>query len=290
MVWYTHNGERLGTYNGHNGAIWTVHPDESTYRLVSGSADTKAKTWDVETGQEVGSWLHSTPVRQVEFALGSRTFLAVTGAVLGYKPTLKIWDAYNTRERVVMDVQGRDDVAIVCATWGQLNNTILTGCEDGAVRIYDVRQQRMSHCITDHTKGIMSISWDKYRGLFLTTSKDGYARLYDAKSLKNIKTYYTGRPINSGSISPIKEEVILGGGQPADLVTTTRVDNTQFRVKFFSLIFEHEIGSVQGHFGPVNVVGFSPTGKNFSSGGEDGLIRLHHFDKSYYDWDPTIEQ
>ena len=23
-VWYSHNGERLGTYNGHLGSVWTV--------------------------------------------------------------------------------------------------------------------------------------------------------------------------------------------------------------------------------------------------------------------------
>lgn len=23
-VWYSHNGERLGTYNGHVGSVWTV--------------------------------------------------------------------------------------------------------------------------------------------------------------------------------------------------------------------------------------------------------------------------
>lgn len=26
-AWYTSNGERLGTYNGHNGSVWTVACD-----------------------------------------------------------------------------------------------------------------------------------------------------------------------------------------------------------------------------------------------------------------------
>jgi WD40 repeat protein len=26
-VWYTHNGERLGTYDGNNGTVWTVDVD-----------------------------------------------------------------------------------------------------------------------------------------------------------------------------------------------------------------------------------------------------------------------
>lgn len=27
VVWYTHNGERLGTYEGHTGAVWSVDVD-----------------------------------------------------------------------------------------------------------------------------------------------------------------------------------------------------------------------------------------------------------------------
>lgn len=26
-VWFSHNGERLGTYDGHNGTVWTVDVD-----------------------------------------------------------------------------------------------------------------------------------------------------------------------------------------------------------------------------------------------------------------------
>ncbi len=50
-----------------------------------------------------------------------------------------------------------------------------------------------------------------------------------------------------------------------------------------------------GHFGPVNALTFSPDGKGFASGGEDGYVRLHHFDQSYYEpdddetWSPARE-
>ena len=50
-----------------------------------------------------------------------------------------------------------------------------------------------------------------------------------------------------------------------------------------------------GHFGPVNALTFSPDGKGFASGGEDGYVRLHHFDQSYFEvdddetWSPARE-
>jgi len=89
--------------------------------------------------------------------------------------------------------------------------------------------------------------------------------------------------VNGVSISPARDHVILGGGQSAESVTTTRLDSSQFKVRFFHTIYETELGSVPGHFGPVNVLAFSPDGHSFASGGEDGFVRLHHFDDSYFE-------
>ncbi|GKD04071.1 eukaryotic translation initiation factor 3 subunit I-like protein, partial [Tanacetum coccineum] len=47
-------------------------------------------------------------------------------------------------------------------------------------------------------------------------------------------------------------------------------------------ILQEEIGGVKGHFGPINALAFNPDGRSFSSGGEDGYVRLHHFDPDYF--------
>jgi len=163
-----------------------------------------------------------------------------------------------------------------------LNKTILTAHEDGRVVIYDTRSGSILHAINDASKAVMQIAFNKTRTMFVSASKEGDARLYDSTTFKNLKTYHTGRPINAASISPLREEVILGGGQSAESVTNSRAEKNQFNVRFFHLIFEDEIGSVQGHFGPINALSFSPDGEGFASGGEDGYVRLHHFDKSYF--------
>ena len=75
---------------------------------------------------------------------------------------------------------------------------------------------------------------------------------------------------------------MLGGGQEAMQVTTTSTRAGKFEVRIFHKIFEEEIGRVKGHFGPINTVRFHPDGKGFASGGEDGYVRLHHFDPDYF--------
>ena len=49
-LWYADDGERVGTYVGHNGAVWTCDVTHDSRTLVTGSADTTCKMWDVETG------------------------------------------------------------------------------------------------------------------------------------------------------------------------------------------------------------------------------------------------
>lgn len=48
-----------------------------------------------------------------------------------------------------------------------------------------------------------------------------------------------------------------------------------------------EVGCIPGHFGPVNELLFHHDGRGFISGGEEGIIRLHRFDDSYFN-DPVF--
>lgn len=59
------------------------------------------------------------------------------------------------------------------------------------------------------------------------------------------------------------------------------MDKSQFKTVFYDLILETEIGKIEGHFSPINSLAFSPDGTSFVTGGEDGYVRLCHFDKKY---------
>lgn len=52
-VWYSLNGERLGTYNGHTGAVWCIDVDWKTSKFLSGAADNSLRLWDVATGNVI---------------------------------------------------------------------------------------------------------------------------------------------------------------------------------------------------------------------------------------------
>ncbi|CAL1284212.1 unnamed protein product [Larinioides sclopetarius] len=50
-VWFSINGERLGTFDGHNGAVWCIDVNWDSTKVATGAADAKAGLWDLETGK-----------------------------------------------------------------------------------------------------------------------------------------------------------------------------------------------------------------------------------------------
>jgi len=281
-VWYSDNGERLGTYEGHTGAVWSIDVDHKTQHLLSAAADSTVRQWDVETGREINMIRHKVAVRDVGYSYGEKLFFTITDAIIGNKAAIQIFDTTQKPPKPIVEINVKSESKVYNAIWGPRNQTVYTAGEDGSVRIFDVRTGKELKNITDHTKPVTQIVQSKDGVLFATCSKDGTCRLYDTQSLQHLKTYTTGRPINSCSISPLKEEVIVGGGQEASKVTQTKVDSAQFKVRFFHMIYEDDIGGIPGHFGPVNQVVFQPDGRGFASGGEDGYVRLHHFDPDYF--------
>lgn len=152
---------------------------------------------------------------------------------------------------------------------------------------------RMFLAAKPHTDTIRDLQFNTDRTYFITASKDTTAKIIETANLKSIRTFSTERPVNSATISPIRAEVIVAGGQEALSVTTTASRAGQFESRFFNSVLEKEIGRVKGHFGPIHTLAYAPNGRGFASGSEDGFVRLHTFDADYYDFnlgDPSLDE
>lgn len=117
--------------------------------------------------------------------------------------------------------------------------------------------------------------------LLLAASTDQKCHLIDTQTFEILRTYKPERPCNTAAISPLFDHVAIGGGQDAAAVTTTAGAAGKFEACFMHKTYAEEFGRVRGHFGPLNAIAFSPDGKGFTTGGEDGYVRLHHFSSDY---------
>lgn len=300
-VWLSTNGERLGTYDGHNGAVWSIDVSWDSKKVVTGSGDASWRLWDCATGQTESSMNTPTSVRSVAFSYSGHYFLYATDAqgktssaalivkdrrdgshMQGDGSVLSLETFQNEKDKSVNKVS--------TAVWGPFDESIICGHSNGSLSLIELRQRDFT--ITNesaHSAAVMDIQKSKDDVLFITASKDTKAKLFDSTTLDELKTYKADRPVNSAAIAPPFDSsrhdpnvILLGGGQEAMQVTTTDVRQGKFEARFFHKVYEEEFGRVKGHFGPINSVAFHPDGTSFTTGGEDGYVRVHSLGKDYF--------
>ena len=285
-LWYADSGERIGTYKGHNGTTYSCDITRDSSRLVTASADSSVKLWNLVTGECIFTFEFKEPCRSVSFSLGEEYLLLTSDAFMGVQPAVRILkhskDISEQTHEEVLCIKGAHPGRITRAIWGKLNKTFLTSCEDGMVRKFETATGKLLHEVKIHEKSIQMMDIDKEGNTLVTASLDKTSKLLDADTLEVLKTYVCDRPLNTAAVSPLKDHVAIGGGQDAASVTTTAGQAGKFEVVFYHKIFQEMFASVRGHFGPLNFVAFSPNGKSFTTGGEDGYVRVHHFDQDYF--------
>lgn len=80
-----------------------------------------------------------------------------------------------------------------------------------------------------------------------------------------------------------KYHILIGGGQDAREVTTTKAQEGSFETRLYHIIFEEELAQIKGHFGPVHSIEVSPDGRSFVTTSEDGTVRLQRFPLDYFE-------
>lgn len=287
-VWYSHNGERLGTYEGNNGSVWTVDIDHETRLLVSGAADNTLRLWDIRAGKCLYKWEFPTAVKRVAFKSDGSQIVCITEQRMGHQCTIRVFDinregdASNQSKEPTYKFVPIGSKATVCA-FTPTANVIITGHESGKVALFNVKTgEEINNNERAHSDIVTDLQMCKDGTYCITSSKDKAARIHDINVLQVIKTFTTETPLNSAALAPNRPYVLLGGGQEAMSVTTTSLRQGKFETRFWHKIFEEEVGRVKGHFGPINTIAVHPAGSCYASGGEDGFIRVHHFDEAYF--------
>uniref|UniRef100_A0A3B3SKA7 Serine-threonine kinase receptor-associated protein n=1 Tax=Paramormyrops kingsleyae TaxID=1676925 RepID=A0A3B3SKA7_9TELE len=266
--------------NGHTGAVWCVDVDWDTKHVLTGSADNTCRLWDCQTGRQLALLKTSSAVRTCGFDFSGNIIMFSTDKQMGYQCYLNYFDLRDPQQIE----ENQPYVSVPCseskitsAVWGPLGEFVIAGHENGEINQFSAKSGEVLRKVKEHTKQINDIQTSVDLTMVITASKDNTAKLFDSTSLEHIKTFKTERPVNSAAISPIMDHVrctvAVGGGV-----------NIVFAV-FFHAAYEEEFGRVKGHFGPINCVAFHPDGKSYSSGGEDGYVRIHYFDPHYFEFE-----
>ena len=284
-LWWSDNGERAGTFNGHNGSVWTTDTNTDSSVLMTGSGDSTVRLWDMSNGDELFKFQFHEPCRAVRFNVGDTMAAVSTDPFMNSVSAIRLLkiadDVSDQTEDVLASFTGpRGRISRIM--WTDLNRQLISTSEDGCVRRWDVETGKVLQEVQLHKGYIGDMQMHVDGTHFITASVDHTAKIVDTQSFEVLKTFTSQVPVNSAALSPTHDYVLIGGGQDASQVTTTSGAAGFFEARFFHKIFGQEVAQVRGHFSPINGCAFSPSGTGFVTGGEEGYVRLAELDADYY--------
>jgi len=299
QLWNTETGDKIGTFT-HNAAISNFCLTKDSRCMISGDSTGTIYLWDVFSGKKIKEFegdptlsirnidIDSSDER-VSFVISGRQKKS-TSSVEVYRlfDLFNIYDAAYLRKCAESKIESTEN-KFVAAKFSDINKKIFASKEDGTMEIYNYFDDKAILSKKIHTDTILDFDLSSRHEVMITASKDGKANVVNTDNLEIIHTYFPDKPtrnLNACKISPMftlkdgggektKFNAILGGGQESKDVTTTHTSAGGFEVLLYDVMNTEQVGSVAGHFGPINALGYSASGKCFASGGEDSIVRLH---------------
>ncbi|EEH06489.1 WD domain-containing protein [Histoplasma capsulatum G186AR] len=284
-------GDWIGTFMGHKGAVWQARLSSDATIAATAAADFSAKVWDTHTGECLHTLQHGHIVRAVAFPMQANPQILATG---GMEKKLRIFDLSQsgtssspsptspygptggsgvngggsastpmTSFEIGPGVHGGTIKSII---WNQDHNIITTACEDRKIRWWDLRSRLpfVEHTV-DGTIGSCELN-----ALSTSPNDPGILSVAAGKSAYFFEGTSPGRLYRKVDF---KYEVasVAVNNQTGRFVTGS-VGDTWARV--YDLETNEELEVQKGHHGPIWSISYSPDGKLYGTGSEDGTIKL----------------
>jgi len=283
-------GDWIGTFIGHKGAVWQSRLSSDATYAATGSADFTAKVWDTHSGECLHTMQHSHIVRSVAFSPGTTPMYLATG---GFEKKLRVYnlsrsssDGSNASSPAGVDGSasnpplyelgtGIHGGAIKSIVWGPELNLLVSASEDKAIRWWDMRaESAIATYVLDGPLGSCELSnlatTPGYHNSILAVGAGSTAHFFSGTTPGQlIKSVKTPHDIASVAINYSENKFVVGGGS-----------DTWVRV--YSFDEGKELTVHKGHHGPVWSTSFSPDGKLYATGSEDGTIKLWKFCNDAY--------
>lgn len=297
-------GERVGVYEGHDGAVKSCDINLESTLVVSCGADSKVCFYEAETGMILHKHNHGGILQCVEFNQNPAHNDKIVTCANKFRDTPNCIQILQFGFQEGIDEQSGNPTLIgwcekllqfdeqlpMKATkvkWGPFDETIISIHEEGTFCVWNIADQAQILLIDGHEAPITGIQFNVDRTLMVTSSRDRSVKLWETEKYSCVKQYQSNRPFNDAAISPLykdelnpKFHILAGGGVEAR--DAALVTEGGFETVLFNMVMEEEIGQIKGHFGPMNSLSISPDGKSYVTGGEEGLIRLIHWDPDYF--------
>ncbi|KAJ5317564.1 hypothetical protein PENANT_c038G08438 [Penicillium antarcticum] len=281
-------GDWIGTFLGHKGAVWQARLSADAAISATAAADFSAKVWDTYTGECLHTLQHAHIVRAVAFPMQANPQVLATG---GAEKKLRIFDL----------TRGGGSGTGSNASTPPLPSTGANPTENGGPASYEIGAGV-------HGGTIKSIVWNQDYNVVTTAAEDRKIRWWDLRSRHPVVEYAVDGPIGTCELNSLatrpndsgiltvaagKSVYLFDGVSPGRLlkkvdfgydVASAAVNSESGRLvtgsandtwaRVYDLNTDEELEVQKGHHGPIWSVSFSPDGKLYGTGSEDGTVKL----------------
>jgi WD40 repeat protein len=245
-------------------------PDGRT--VLSGTSDGMLELWDATTGRQFKILTPSrdpgdhAPMNSVAFSPDGRTVLSAESNLL------QLWDlASGELLRTIVDHELNGQVRlpysagvhiyVKSVTFSPDGQTVLSGSQDGMLRLWDVASSRLLKTLMGHSDGVMSVAFSPDGRSALSGSDDDTLKLWDVASGRLRRTFEGHqRGVESVAFSPDGRSLLSGSADD--------------KLKLWDAASGRLLKTLTGHGDIVRSVAFSPDGRSVLSASDDRTLKL----------------
>ena len=267
-LWNVATGRELRTFRKLDGWIFSLAFNDDGSKLASCSGENgtyEVNVWDVASGKELLRF-KDTMAYSVAF---SRDGKLLAGSDLGGSPSIRLWDA--TGGQLLRGWQITPSTPVRSIAF-DANGLLVSGCDDGVIRVWDVNKESPVKTIVAGIGPIVSVDVSA-DGSMLAGRGSYQAKIWDLRTWQEspvripVSLYEGGMRFSpDGTMLAVGEYMLSDKRETIALVRLWKVSNGEL------------LKSMTGHQNGVTSVAFSRDGSRIVSGSWDNTWKLWSVD------------
>ncbi len=211
-MWNKNTGKEINNIIAHQ-AINSIALSQDKEILVTGGLDKTVKIWGLHT-QEIRKTLtgHSEIISEVAISPDQKWIGSAAANTQAKKGEIKIWDLEGALIYTLgWDTGGQSD-AVHSIDFSPDNRYLVSGGEDGALKIWDLSTGKVWKNLTEPYTNITKVRFSPNGDFIATASKDQTIKLWNVNTGQKIMTYRSHfKAIQALAFSPDGRWIASGG-------------------------------------------------------------------------------